>query len=509
MVDGYVPAYFEIDKLTFEMLTLLAEGIREKAVCARLRDAWGEEPVDRAFDSFAALKEQGFFVRRGAPPAMGGARTIEGLVRAQTDKVQLALAESCNLGCKYCYVHRESKWRRRNERIMPWEIARKAVDFLIRRAGRNASGYSITFFGGEPLLNKHVLHNVVAYTDARKKELGLTKPTFYSLTTNGTLMSLDVIRQIKRHNFGIMVSMDGPPDVHDGVRVFLNHRGSWAATARGARYLMQYRRQVSVRCTITNRCLEKARIVRYLEDFGFYRIRLSVAMGQAYRKGPFDVGPEELKALETEDEILEELYVESIRSGDWDNHRFARYRQLLMDMREPQRQTMRCGAGRGTTIVDIKGDLYPCHRYLGMEAYRLGNVDTGVDPELFAAYLEKFFVLRQRLCADCWANTLCLGPCLYYVSHPSGEMVDPEPWYCDMIRRGIENSAAFHSRIRRDFPDYYEHVVRRHEEMKNSVAARNARRDREIPGHPNSNREIPDQTSGPVTYPLPLTPLEQ
>jgi uncharacterized protein len=480
-IDRHIPAYFEIDQLAYEALDLLKEGAAQQVVESHLKEKWGRDLVTAVFASLAALKNKGFFVGRGAPPQMGATEDVENLVCSRTGKIQLALAESCNLRCRYCYVHRDDKWRSGRERIMPWEVARKGVDFLLRRAG-HIDDLSITFFGGEPLLNKDVFHKVVSYTEQRKRELRKGKPTFYSLTTNGILMSRDVIRQIKRYNFGLMLSMDGPPEVHDAVRVFINNKGSWAATARGARELMKYRRQVSVRCTLTKRCLEKARIVRFLEDFGFYRIRMSVALGQAYLKGPYDIGPDELEALEADDKKIEEGYIEAIRTGDWDNHRFARYEQALMDVFEPQRQSFRCGVGRGTTIVDVKGDLYPCHRYLGMEKYQLGDVDEGVDPDLFAAYLEKFFALRRRLCSDCWANTLCSGPCPYYVSHPNGEMVEPEPWYCKMIRDGIEKNAVFHSRIRRDFPEYYQHVVEKHLAWKKATGR-----------HPKSDREIADE----------------
>ena len=497
VLDRYIPAYFEVDKPTHQMLVLLQGGAPTKAVLARVGSTWGRRCAERVLNTVVSMKRKGFFLGRGTPSAMGGAKAVERLVQAKTNKVQLALAESCNLRCRYCYVHRDTKWHHARERIMPWEIARKAVDFLVKRAG-NADGLSITFFGGEPLLNKDVMHKVIAYTEARRGELGKKEPTYYSLTTNGTLMSLDVIRQIKRYNFGLMLSMDGPPEVHDGVRIFINNRGSWAATARGAKFLMKHRKQVSVRCTLTNRCLEKTRIVRFLEDFGFYRTRMSVAMGQAHLKGPYDIGPEELEVIEKEDRILEERYIAAIRAGDWDNHRWARYEQAIMDIREPQRQSFRCGVGRGTTIVDAKGDLYPCHRYLGMEKYRLGDVEKGVDPDLFAGYLEQFFAVRRRLCSDCWANTLCNGPCPYYISHPNGEMVEPESWYCKVIRDGIEKNVASYSRIRRDFPDYYQHVVEKHLAMKSAPAGR----------HPKSGREITDgsndagQESSPATIPL-------
>ena len=68
-LDRYIPAYLEIDRLAYEALSLLQEGVPEQTVGQKLSHDWGHERVSEMFASFAALKQKGFFVRRGLASA--------------------------------------------------------------------------------------------------------------------------------------------------------------------------------------------------------------------------------------------------------------------------------------------------------------------------------------------------------------------------------------------------------------------------------------------------------
>ena len=74
-----------------------------------------------------------------------------------------------------------------------------------------------------------------------------------------------------------------------------------------------------------------------------------------------------------------------------------------------------CGVARNTSIVDVEGNIYPCHRYEGMKEYIVGNVFTGRDEEATLAYYRK--VQRQRdqplslvLDPRLLCGRLCLAP---------------------------------------------------------------------------------------------------
>lgn len=73
-----------------------------------------------------------------------------------------------------------------------------------------------------------------------------------------------------------------------------------------------------------------------------------------------------------------------------------------------------CGAGRGLLLVDIHGDIWPCHRWnKGFErSWRIGSIYEQFD-ELVRADLDRpsQIELLQQDCARCPANLFCGGGC--------------------------------------------------------------------------------------------------
>jgi uncharacterized protein len=195
------------------------------------------------------------------------ARLERELVRRYSEpwsRLELALSEGCNLACKYCYCGTGRDLP--NPGLMSETVARQAITWLFAVSGRSKA-VDITLFGGEPLLNKPVFRFVMEYSQRLGKEHG--KKVSYTMTTNGTLLDDEIIGYIKRHNFGLMVSLDGPPEIQDTQRPTQGGRGSFVAAASGIKRLMARRRSVTVRCTMTHPVPRMLDLIRYFEDFGF------------------------------------------------------------------------------------------------------------------------------------------------------------------------------------------------------------------------------------------------
>ena len=109
-------------------------------------------------------------------------------------EVQLILSEDCNLACKYCYcaVSPDQKFTGK----MSKEVARQAVDLLLSQETQQRS--TITFFGGEPLLNQETMNDCLEYSlkqgKLRNRQVG------YSITTNATLLNEDSMDKIVKYN---------------------------------------------------------------------------------------------------------------------------------------------------------------------------------------------------------------------------------------------------------------------------------------------------------------------
>ena len=120
-------------------------------------------------EEFTKLETAGFFRPYAVP--VHDEKEVERLLERRYDapwtKLELALSESCNLACRYCYCG-TCRDRVLNHGLMSEEVARQAINWVFAVSGQ-AKEMSITFFGGEPLMNKSVFKFAVAYSQRLAK----------------------------------------------------------------------------------------------------------------------------------------------------------------------------------------------------------------------------------------------------------------------------------------------------------------------------------------------------
>src|ERR1700751_2781765 len=69
--------------------------------------------------------------------------------------LSLAVAQKCNMGCTYCYAQQGSFGN--TPKQMETEAALAAVKLLFRER-QSGESVQITFLGGEPLMNRQLIH---------------------------------------------------------------------------------------------------------------------------------------------------------------------------------------------------------------------------------------------------------------------------------------------------------------------------------------------------------------
>lgn len=141
---------------------------------------------------------------------------IETLLNRSVNDITLQVTRNCNFCCRYCLFANSDKLIRKHQKLdMSWEIAKKSVDFLYNHS-IDAPKITISFYGGEPLLNFDLIKKVVNYT----KEKFLSKPITYRMTINGSLLTNEVIDFIAQNHFIIAISLDGNEEIQNNHRVF-------------------------------------------------------------------------------------------------------------------------------------------------------------------------------------------------------------------------------------------------------------------------------------------------
>ena len=96
-----------------------------------------------------------------------------------------------------------------------------------------------------------------------------------------------------------------------------------------------------------------------------------------------------------------------------------------------------CGVGRGMRAVAVDGSVYPCHRFVGLEETRLGQLSdyrAGAINDYHRAVVENLPV-----CRSCWARYFCGGGCFYDNLACTGDMQRPDSLFCDEMRTVCED----------------------------------------------------------------------
>jgi uncharacterized protein len=81
----------------------------------------------------------------------------------------------------------------------------------------------IGFYGGEPLLQYTLIDRIVEYAKMLFANWNLN----FNVTTNGTILDEKIVDFLKRENFSVLVSLDGPRKNHDSKRLYPNEKGTF------------------------------------------------------------------------------------------------------------------------------------------------------------------------------------------------------------------------------------------------------------------------------------------
>jgi uncharacterized protein len=369
------------------------------------------------------------------------------------------LTNQCNLSCQYCYEFGEDKVAtpEGKPKFMDLETAKASADFLLgQAAGRRA--VHITFFGGETLMNFPLLKEVVGYASQKAAAQGCYID--FSLTTNATLLTPAIIEFLSENRVGVTVSMDGPRELHDKLRVFSNGKGSYDMIAPRVRALIQNHRTrpITARVTLTSGVTDVVTIFRHLKnDLGFHEVGFA----------PVTASPDRLYSINERgmDGVLEQFhaladeYLEYALRGEM--HGFSNVSDTLAELYQGVNKSHPCGAALGLLGVGPSGDLAPCHRFVDSDTQALGNVSTGLDREKQKAFLDRGHIQSKYDCQTCWARPVCAGGCHHEAFVRYGDTGHPNLHYCDWIRDWTDTCLRIFGTLSAQNPQFLEQFAER------------------------------------------------
>ncbi len=354
-------------------------------------------------------------------------------IKAPIKSICLNVAHDCNLRCEYCFAQTGDFGGGRC--VMTPETGKKAIDFLIENSA-NREVLEMDFFGGEPLMAWDTVTAVVEYARSREKETG--KKFRFTITTNGVLLSDDKIDYINREMHNVVLSLDGRREVTDKVRKTLNGKSCYDMIVPKFQKLVEKRgdKDYYVRATFTKYNLDFAEDVLALRELGFEQLSAE----------PVATSPEMPYAIKDED--LPKVFDEYDRLCKIMSERKEKkfnFFHFMIDLNGGPCALKRlrgCGCGNDYCAVEPHGDIYPCHQFVGMEKWKMGNLDTGITKPEIREYFSKVHVYSKESCRECWAKFFCSGGCNANSLLYAGDVMKPYKIGCEMQKKRLECALA-------------------------------------------------------------------
>jgi uncharacterized protein len=277
--------------------------------------------------------------------------------------IDLDLTVDCNMRCVYCF-------KEKRQETMPKRVAFDAVVWLLYASG-TARELFVNFMGGEPLLQFELIKELVPFGKRRASQHG--KSIQFGMTTNCTLVTDETVAFWKRWGMGFHTSVDGIPEIQNKNRPLASGGESSPLVEDAVPKILSYRSNTTARCTITPETVEHILDnYKYFRSLGYTEIAMVPSDGKDWNEQSIHKFGEQFMQVS-------EVLIEEFRNGTFVDvkgiHEYLKSPQR--EKRERlQRERFQCGAGRGMALVDVHGNLWPCHRWNKQSegAWKIGNI---------------------------------------------------------------------------------------------------------------------------------------
>lgn len=316
----------------------------------------------------------------------------------------------CNLRCKYCFYHDEMHNRNcQSYGRMSLEVLECIISKTLAASDKQCT---FCFQGGEPILAG--LDFFRSAMDMQKKYARRDVAIFNSLQTNGTLITEEWAKFLKKNKFLVGVSLDGPQSLHDLYRRDALGNGTFQRVMESIKLLRTYQVPVNVLTVIT------AQTTRHTRDM----LNFFQHIGVTYQQHIPCLNP----IVDTEGSqpysLTAEKYCRFLVStfNYWYNERsharfvFNRYFDNLLEMflgRSPEACDM-LGYCSVQYAVEADGSVYPCDFYM-LDNWKIGNIlqNDLLEIDLMRDKLGFIEQSKQKApdCFKCHWFVLCRGGC--------------------------------------------------------------------------------------------------
>lgn len=354
-------------------------------------------------------------------------------------KATLSLTHRCNLTCEYCYSGRSLR------QDMSLETARQVVEHILTIAPENEP-LDFNFFGGEPLIRFELLKEIVTYIQERSSQ-----PVRFNLTTNGTLLTEEMLDYFQTENINLCFSLDGPKWLHDRYRTYADGRGSYDDVQRNLQMALEVLNDVQVNAVYNPDHLDAIpETLSSLVGLGVSAIHLNPNI---YAKWTAAIYPKLREVFKELAELYCNYYEDAkeIALNIIDS-------KLILFVKGGYSVSDLCSMAHSQWAFAPSGNVYPCERFIGEDQDQtmcLGNIHQGILQHRCQSIREKVGN-RNKDCIDCRLKSYCMNWCGCTNYFMTGHLDATGPGLCAIEKASIQAAEYVFVKLVQDDNDLFQ-----------------------------------------------------
>lgn len=338
---------------------------------------------------------------------------------------------NCNMRCTYCFYHDVEETRAART---CGQMSEETAECIIQRAFDYTPKGPITFAfqGGEPTLRgldffKHFVATV-------KGKNRYEAPVIYGIQTNGLLIDASWAAFFREHNFLVGVSLDGPSQYHDPLRIDHSGKGTFDRVMNTISLLQAEQVEFNILCVVNRQNAgHVTKLYRFYQQHNLKYLQfipLILPFSSEADIASYQLNPDHFGTFLNQ---LFDLYYRDWQKGNYVSIRFFDNILLRLSGRSPESCDMG-GHCSIQNIIEANGDVFPCDFY-AIDEFRLGNIMYNSFEELASSMAAARFLAPPTACSPCSACTwspICPGRCQRYIQFGNPER--GENYYCKSFK---------------------------------------------------------------------------
>ena len=317
----------------------------------------------------------------------------------------------CNLNCSYCfYLGKADLFPETRQHRMSDQVQEEMIRQVMQQSG---NAVSITWQGGEP-----TLMGLDFYKRAIELEMkyGHGQVVDNGLQTNGTLIDPEWAGFLKKYNWLVGMSLDGPEHIHNHYRKYNTGKGTHQKVEENLRMLLGSGVAVNVLATLNDYSVQfPDETYNYFKSLGLTWMQF-IPIVETDPLDPSRAAPFSVSAKAYGEFLVRmfDLWTTDFKNGQPTTHvrHFDSVFYPYVGLQAPEcTMHKECGP---YVVIEHNGNVYSCDFFVGPK-WKLGNVMNNKIINMLNSKKQQVFGAAKAVlpgeCRRCPWLTKCCGGC--------------------------------------------------------------------------------------------------